>query len=63
MLFRKSTLNLLDARKRMEVSRNSDFIISGGEIEEDFTGGARSLGELLLGNLELGGDNVIYVSS
>jgi hypothetical protein len=47
----------------MEVSRNSDFVISGGEIEEDFTGGARSLGELLLRNLELGGDNVIYVSN
>lgn len=46
----------------MEVSRSSDFVISGGEINEDFTGGTKSLGEFILMNLELGGNNVIYVS-
>ena len=38
-------------------------ILFGGEISDDFTGGYKSLGGLIIENLTKGRDNVAFVSN
>ena len=37
-------------------------IIYGGEVDGDITDGCKSLGEFIVKNLSLGGENKVYVN-